>query len=1829
MSNFILNIQDNNLSFENDLTEAQFERCLTIIKLYDGKPSKDKLEWPLFKVWFEMNFTDQMPYLDLKAFFTINEMYGHNPVYFGKILMLAIKKFFTADVTDRAADSTGLYFYFELNNSLSNGNALQDVILTKRAMSYANNTSNLEVLAKELNIIGYYIPEIKRLSTYIFCSNLPRNEVAGFLKALNCYKADQKEIAATLEIKKVYYKYKEYKEENITQWGNAEVHAAITTRKKCYNCGKAGHLKKYCRSKKNDNQKKAESNMMIGLFESEDENDDDDDSKDNEGNCHMAFGCKEEEGEWIFHSDMREDRDEIVDNDMNEDVCLDRCYSKNSKCGKGYVLNASVSDKAKKGFLIDSGASIHIVNDKNMLSNVKNDPITIYSLNKVKKYNVVGNVEFKNGMTLNNAVYIKNAPRNIISLTTLNYEGYDSDQKKCICTISKDGVNYIETKLKNKLYIVENNKLPLKERSSEINMLNIDDEKLNFDSDFSEENSSSDDDDAYENAQEELEDNLYLEINEEHDPFFDDEEPDWLEAHIKYGHASKSQLKNLGFKVEDDIKQHCITCAGNVTRTSGTTDKENYEVGEQIHADLIGPIYKQYGLVCIDNKTKFIVGYVLNRKSEASEKTIEIITKLNNLLKLQNKSVCSLKTDNEFNTKLINQYCKETGISLKLTAPHSSYQNGTAENANRIVKHKMKLLLFESGLPKFLWIYAFQHAIFLLNYIPRNKNTISPWKMFTGKDKNIKDLLPFGCLIFYFNFVNDQKIFTEYKSGIFIGYDNTIKIALIYETSTEKIIRSSAFQGMQHIFPLRKHTWYNQQSTGDFKKRVAGTNLEESSLDILRNIADNDPNSNSHTGKYGGSFISAGTDSSNSTPPGPILASSIGNNSSQKDSHGETDIEIDSGTDIILDNDSGKKKDINIDDSQLSVKSTSTAISNLKTSEKFSTRSGQQKEKKNNKVDKNKNFTDEEDNEDTFTDASETFENPYKIVANELIKINKLQNEHNNQLLQFQSDQNDKLINQYSSFLQQSFEHSNDLLQFSKQNFKERPTYIPVESGLLNYNSTSKKKINLLKDSNKDLVQRNKNNKIIPQQSFESTMTESDGESSSSDLIETDTENFKHDQLQLPTTKAKQLLTAKSHSNKDLSPKSTPGPITSQHADDNQNILVETPITDVTVQSSAIKIPSHIRGLTPSIKRYQSPNNFIESTKRRVQEGDSFTIQRTTSSGETSNFGKITSKVYVDVNNPERNKVSAGQRASAHGDLSFNQNLLTSQVMGGNNSDTNNNFNQNNDVDTMNQVNLLVNKMKYKIPETYKEAMKTPQAKEWKKAAEEEYQSMIDNNVFKPVQKSEVPKSSLVVKSRWVCTVKQEGLNDRFKMRIVAKGFTQEIGVNYVDKYAPVMRFETLRLVFNMAALNDWKITQLDAKNAFLNGKLDYEVYLQPPEGTTKNKNIVWKLDKSLYGLKQSPRIWFLTIEKVLRENGFVNSTIEPCLFWKKNVLLILYVDDILITGKDSKTINQAAKVLKDNFVMKELGKPKIFLGITIKELKDNRGYSLSMEDTIMRLQKDYNIEVPKRKIKTPLSKGFENETMKSEKLDDKQHTEYRSIIGSLLFLANTVRLDISFAVSYLSRFLENPTTYHLKGARRTLQYTIQTKNFSINYFKRKTTLNYQDFRYIDKTDDVLLKDYPPISKYDLVVVSDSDWAGDIRDRKSQSGNIVLLNGNIINWRSNKQDAVATSSTESEYMALHEAIKSGLHFKILLNEMKIKINYINLVGDNCSALTLGAHNTLHKRTKHIDIKYHFIRSLVERKEVKLNYINTKENIADILTKILDTTTFENLIDLIK
>lgn len=558
-----------------------------------------------------------------------------------------------------------------------------------------------------------------------------------------------------------------------------------------------------------------------------------------------------------------------------------------------------------------------------------------------------------------------------------------------------------------------------------------------------------------------------------------------------------------------------------------------------------------------------------------------------------------------------------------------------------------------------------------------------------------------------------------------------------------------------------------------------------------------------------------------------------------------------------------------------------------------------------------------------------------------------------------------------------------------------------------------------------------------------------------------------------------------------------------------------------------------------------------------------------------------------------------------------------------------NNINKTSSENNNETINLLVSNNKYLIPGNFKDVLKSPQKDKWLKGCNDELKAMKDLNVYKVINRNEV-KGKSIIKGRWVFTVKQEvDGSEKFKARLVAKGFTQELGQNYLETFSPVISMESLRFMLSLSAINGWFINQLDAKNAFLNGKLKYDIYFDPPEGCNMKKNYIWKLNKALYGLKNAPLIFYQTLSEVLFKSGFKSSHLDQCILYneKLQVYIAMYVDDLLIFSKYQENIIKVKKLLNQNFEMKDMGIPKIFLGITIKRYNPFH-LKLTMEDTINKLESDYNIKVKQRMINTPIDKGFDAEDTISPLLNDEKHSEYRKVIGSLIYIANTVRLDISYSVSLLSRYLVSPRVCHLNAAYRVVHYLIQTKSRGLNYTDLKDfQIPTKDYRLINTDKNAIIYDYPKQGEYLITTVTDASFSNEL-ERKSQSGSISYLNNNIISWMSKRQAITALSSAEAEYISMTDSLKTNVHLTNLLKELKFDCSYGKLCGDNFAALQLSSHKVQHQRTKHIDLRYHYIREQIKNRKVKLDYINTKLNTADCLTKLVDTQTMKTLGELL-
>uniref|UniRef100_A0AAV1TK37 Reverse transcriptase Ty1/copia-type domain-containing protein n=1 Tax=Peronospora matthiolae TaxID=2874970 RepID=A0AAV1TK37_9STRA len=496
-------------------------------------------------------------------------------------------------------------------------------------------------------------------------------------------------------------------------------------------------------------------------------------------------------------------------------------------------------------------------------------------------------------------------------------------------------------------------------------------------------------------------------------------------------------------------------------------------------------------------------------------------------------------------------------------------------------------------------------------------------------------------------------------------------------------------------------------------------------------------------------------------------------------------------------------------------------------------------------------------------------------------------------------------------------------------------------------------------------------------------------------------------------------------------------------------------------------------------------------------------------------------------------------------------------------------------------------------PTTFEDAVGGPDQVHWRKAICAELDSMKLRGVFRATK---LPSGQHTIGTKWVFKIKRkaDGSIEKYKARLVAKGFKQKYAIDYAETFLPVVKYVTLRMVVAITKYFGWTLDQLDAVTAFLYGEMKEKVFCAIPEGVEVDEDFdCFELIKAIYGLKQASRVWNeFFLNEFVCFIGFQVSDFDPCLYLKitigECVLLLVYVDDVLVTGSSTELIMRTKSDLKARFEMTDSRKCAFVLGI---ELVDNDNGSVTM------CQRRYVEDVLKR-FGMSDCKAVTSPTDISSRLipstaATKIDAPFREAVGALMHLMTATRPDIAFAVSYVSRFMENPQVEHWMAVKRILRYLQGTKSHGICF----------------KPDD----------KIDFCGYSDADWAGDHADRKSTSGYAFILMGAPVSWGSKMQSSVSLSTSEAEYIALSLAIQEGKWVHRLLCEILDAAENksgpeLKIMEDNQSCIKMTKNPVNHGRAKHIDIKYHHIRDEVKRGDVKLVYCETTTMLADIMTK---------------
>jgi Reverse transcriptase (RNA-dependent DNA polymerase) len=398
--------------------------------------------------------------------------------------------------------------------------------------------------------------------------------------------------------------------------------------------------------------------------------------------------------------------------------------------------------------------------------------------------------------------------------------------------------------------------------------------------------------------------------------------------------------------------------------------------------------------------------------------------------------------------------------------------------------------------------------------------------------------------------------------------------------------------------------------------------------------------------------------------------------------------------------------------------------------------------------------------------------------------------------------------------------------------------------------------------------------------------------------------------------------------------------------------------------------------------------------------------------------------------------------------------------------------------------------------------------------------------------------------------------------------------------------------------MNNWVIRQFDVNNAFLHGELQETIFMSQPPGFTDQSfpTHVCKLHKALYGLRQSPRAWYHKLRDTLIHLGFQTSASDPSLFIYHNgdtlAYLLVYVDDIVLTGNNPLLLQQFIQFLDHKFTIKDLGRLHFFLGIEVSSY--GNGLLLTQSSYINSILQKANMNDAKT-VTTPMATGnmlskYDGESMENPHL-------FRSIVGALQYVTIT-RPDVSFAVNRVSQYMHAPTTAHWMAVKRILRYLKGTVAHGLA---------------------IQLSSSPTINAF-----ADSDWAGCPDNRRSTTGYLVYFGSNLISWISKKQHTVAISSTEAEYRGLAMVTAEVLWLRTLFGELGINTSSPVLWCDNLGATFLARNPAFHARTKHVEIDFHFVREKVADGTVTIRFICSQDQIADALTKPLSTTRFQFL-----
>lgn len=510
-----------------------------------------------------------------------------------------------------------------------------------------------------------------------------------------------------------------------------------------------------------------------------------------------------------------------------------------------------------------------------------------------------------------------------------------------------------------------------------------------------------------------------------------------------------------------------------------------------------------------------------------------------------------------------------------------------------------------------------------------------------------------------------------------------------------------------------------------------------------------------------------------------------------------------------------------------------------------------------------------------------------------------------------------------------------------------------------------------------------------------------------------------------------------------------------------------------------------------------------------------------------------------------------------------------------------------------------INAVEEKIiePKTLSEALASKEKSQWKRAMEDEMESLKKNGTWKLCS---LPNGRTAIGCKWVFKLKtgEDGKIKRFKARLVAQGFSQKYGTDYDQVYAPVARQTTFRTLLAIASKEKYIVRHMDAKTAFLNGKLKETIFMKQPPGFIENGEMVCLLKKSLYGLKQAAKSWNDAIHSVLIDAKFDQSKADPCLYMRKLCgewcYLLIYVDDVVVVVKSLESANHVKDIITAKFDLEDLGEIKFYLGMEVNKSADGF-YQLCQSAYIERIASDFGLANAKES-KVPMSTSYGKASDEEDERLLLDNNKYQKLIGCLLYISVNTRPDITASISILAQKVSVPNEEDWNELKRVLRYLKATS-------KLRLVLGNSEY-----------------GNGEVFGYADANWAESRSDRKSNSGYVFIVHGAIISWACRKQKCVALSSTEAEFIALSEACQEAHWLKRLLGDMHHPLQTpITIHEDNQSCLKLIEDEKLSNRTKHIDTRYNFVKDYIEKQIVSCVYCPTEKMLADLLTKPLPTS----------